>query len=254
MPANALHIWPRKNFMLIALPNLDKSFTATLFLSEKGELSFDSLKTPNQLNTFFKEFFNDAFEMLPNLAQEFFENPTGQMVTIKSEAWSFEDKALVLGDAAHAIVPFFGQGMNCGFEDCRLLSEILESHLATLNWENVFNEFFKKRKLDADAIADLAQENFIEMRDKVADPNFLFQKSVERVLMKTFSETYFSRYQLVSFSNIPYSEARKIGVIEDQILTELCENLTSPEKVDLKRAAHLIDTKLKPQLLKVMGV
>lgn len=248
MAENALHIWPRKNFMLIALPNLDGSFTATLFLAEKGELSFESLKTPDQLNSFFEEYFNDAFKLLPNLKQEFFENPTGHMVTIKSDAWSFENKALILGDAAHAIVPFFGQGMNCGFEDCRILNEILKNHLANLDWENVFKEFFEKRKENADAIADLAQDNFIEMRDKVSDPTFLFHKSVERILMKNFSETYLSRYQLVSFSNMDYKKAQNIGVLEDQILKELCQNISKPEDVDLAKAKDLIETKLKPAL------
>ena len=248
MPANALHIWPRKNFMLIALPNLDCSFTATLFLSEMGAISFETLKTSEQLRAFFKEYFSDALEMLPHLDQEFFENPTGHMVTIKADSWSYQNKALILGDAAHAIVPFFGQGMNCGFEDCFALNEILKNHLANLDWENVFNEFYKKRKENVDAIADLAQENFIEMRDKVADPNFLFQKSVERILMKKFSEIYLSRYQLVSFSNIPYTEARNIGILEDQILKELCQNLKNPEDVDLIKAGRLIETKLKPAL------
>ncbi len=248
MPPNALHIWPRKNFMLIALPNLDHSFTATLFLAATGDISFETLKTPPQLNRFFEEYFSDALKMLPNLDQEFFDNPTGQMLTIKADRWSYQNKSLILGDAAHAIVPFFGQGMNCGFEDCRALSDILENHLTNLDWENVFNEFFKARKENVDAIADLAQENFIEMRDKVADPQFLFQKSVERILMKTFSETYFSRYQLVSFSNIPYSEAKKIGLLEDQILQELCSNIKSPEDVDLTRAGFLIESKLQPQM------
>ena len=248
MAADSLHIWPRKNFMLIALPNLDKSFTATLFLASTGDMSFETLTTPAQLNAFFKEYFPDAQAMLPNLDHEFFENPTGRMVTIKSGAWSFQNKALILGDAAHAIVPFFGQGMNCGFEDCRILSDILKNHLANLDWENVFKEFFTARKENADAIADLAEDNFVEMRDKVADPTFLFQKSVERILMKNFSETYLSRYQLVSFSNMDYKKAQNIGILEDQILKELCQNLTKPEDVDLAKATHLIETKLKPAL------
>ncbi len=253
MAPNGLHIWPRKNFMLIALPNQDRSFTATLFLSEKGDPSFETLKTPSQLNQFFREYFSDAQKMLPNLDEEFFENPTGHMVTIKSEAWSYQNKFLILGDAAHAIVPFFGQGMNCGFEDCKVLSDILKNHLANLDWENVFREFYQKRKENVDAIADLAQDNFIEMRDKVADPNFLFQKSVEQILMRSFSDTYLSRYQLVSFSNIDYAAAKNIGILEDQILRELCQNLAKPEDVDLKKAQFLIETKLKPNLQKAFG-
>jgi kynurenine 3-monooxygenase len=253
MTTDALHIWPRKNFMLIALPNMDQSFTATLFLSEKGPMSFENLKTSEQLEQFFIEYFADAFEMLPHLQSEFFENPIGRMVTIKTDAWSFEDKALILGDAAHAIVPFFGQGMNCGFEDCRVLDQFLQKQNTDFNWQNIFEEFFKARKLNADAIADLAQENFIEMRDKVSDQQFLFHKAVERILMKNFSESYLSRYQMVSFSNIPYQMAKSIGVIEDDILKVLCQNLDKPENVDLARAALLIDQKLKPVLKNYLG-
>ncbi len=253
MTTDALHIWPRKNFMLIALPNLDQSFTATLFLSEKGQISFENLKTEEQLTKFFKEYFADAYEMLPQLKNEFFENPTGRMVTIKTDSWSFEDKALILGDAAHAIVPFFGQGMNCGFEDCRVLDQVLQKQGPELNWQNIFDEFFKVRKLNADAIADLAQENFIEMRDKVSDQQFLFHKAVERILMKNFSQNYLSRYQMVSFSNIPYQLAKSIGSIEDEILKELCQNIDQPENVDLKHAELLIDQKLKPVLKNFLG-
>ncbi len=247
----ALHIWPRKNFMLIALPNLDKSFTATLFLSEHGEMSFDQLTTPSSVTSFFQDFFPDAETLVPDLATQFFEHPTGHMVTIKLNKWSVKDRALILGDAAHAIVPFFGQGMNCGFEDCRILAGVIEKKLP---WQKTFEEFFSLRKTNCDAIADLAQDNFIEMRDKVADPRFLFLKSVEKVLMKNFSKSYVSRYQLVSFSNIPYVNAKKIGEIEDEILNELAENLDRPESVDLEKAAKLINTKLKPELERAYGL
>ncbi len=256
MDPDALHIWPRGKFMLIALPNLDGSFTATLFLSEhppsspmdKSEISFDELKTPKAVTDFFSKNFPDALIMHPHLTDDFFGNPTGHMITIKASKWSYSGKAMIMGDAAHAIVPFFGQGMNCGFEDCRVLNQVMTKYLDSFDWSKIFHEFFAVRKQNADAIADLAQENFIEMRDKVADPKFLFLKSVERVLMKNFAADYASRYQLVSFSNIPYQVAKRIGVIEDEILTELCEGLLTAEKVDLVKAKLLIEKKLKPEL------
>lgn len=250
---NALHIWPRKQFMLIALANLDGSFTATLFLSQKGEFSFEKITTEAELHQFFKTHFSDVYSMLPNLSDEFFKNPTGQMVTVKTDHWSFDDKCLILGDAAHAIVPFFGQGMNCGFEDCAVLSQMIDEASKPVNWKEIFNDFYNKRKANTDAIAHLAHENFIEMRDKVADPQFVFNKSVERVLMKNFSEDYVSRYQLVSFSNIEYRKAYEIGLIQDDVLKELCKNLKSPDEVDLSLAKTLIQNKIKPLLKEYYG-
>ena len=175
MEKNALHIWPRGNYMLIALPNLDGSFTATLFLPHNGPLSFDSLNSEKDVQKLFEKDFGDVMGVMPNLAETFFGNPLGHMVTVKCTPWNFGDRALLLGDAAHAMVPFFGQGMNCGFEDCTMLDTALSQGS---DWNGTFTEFSKTRKPHTDAISDMAVENFIEMRDKVANPQFLLEKTV----------------------------------------------------------------------------
>lgn len=243
---NALHIWPRGKFMLIALPNLDGSFTATLFLPQSGNNSFEQLKTHKAVDAFFAEHFSDVVPLFSNLAEEFFAHPIGRMITVKCEPWNYKNQVLLMGDAAHAIVPFFGQGMNCGFEDCSVLNEILSA--AENDWEKVFNEFFKQRKENTDAIADMAVENFIEMRDKVAQPKFVMEKSIERVLTTKFPQDYISRYQLVTFTRVPYTAAFKAGLISNQILGELGKNLTKAEDVNLELAEKLITTKLSQYL------
>jgi kynurenine 3-monooxygenase len=243
MEKHALHIWPRGSYMLIALPNLDGSFTCTLFLPFQGPVSFESLGTPAQLVAFFEEQFPDALALMPGLTHDFFHNPTGTMVTVKSEPWHMGGKALLLGDAAHAIVPFFGQGMNCGFEDCVALDACLGRHT---RWEDAFVEFFRLRKPNADAIADMAVENFVEMRDKTADPRFLLEKAVEKELLKAFPGEFLSRYTLVSFSLVPYRLAYEVGAIAGGIVSELSEGLTRAEDVDLDRARTLIRERLVP--------
>ncbi|MBT31475.1 MAG: kynurenine 3-monooxygenase [Thalassobius sp.] len=215
---NALHIWPRKQFMLIALPNADKSFTATLFLAFEGEHSFENLKTENQIEDFFKNFFPDTLDLLPDLTQQFLENPTGSLVTIKCEPWN-NGNTLIMGDAAHAIVPFYGQGMNAGFEDCSILDDLLENENHSL--ETVFDIFQKSRKKDADAIANLALQNFIEMRDLVADPEFLLRKKIEAKLHKEFPEKWIPLYTMVTFSHTPYAEALAIGNKQKAIMDEV---------------------------------
>ncbi len=273
MEKNALHIWPRGNFMLIALPNFDGSFTCTLFLPFEGDISFENLKTEEQVRKFFDEQFSDAVPLLNDLVNTFFTNPTGHMDTVKCNPWNYEGRALLLGDAAHAIVPFFGQGMNCGFEDLVVLEECMDDHIAqggslyldrrnredrdsserrmregTTNWQEVFTEFVSKRKDNTDAIADMAVENFTEMRDKVGDPRFLLAKAVEKVLEKEFPGEYRSRYSIVTFSNAPYVLGLEVGVVCDEILGELCKNIEKPDQVDLKHAKKLIEQKLAPLL------
>lgn len=241
---NALHIWPRGNFMLIALPNQDGSFTCTLFLPMEGALSFASLQTEAQVRAFFEKQFADALPLIEDLEKSFFANPTGQMVTVKCEPWHFEERALLLGDAAHAIVPFFGQGMNCGFEDCTVLGEFLDGSRS----DKAFATFSRARKPDADAIADMAVENFVEMSAKVADPRFLLEKAVERVLMEKFPGEYISRYSLVTFSRESYRFAYEMGSIQAEVLSELCAGIRSADEVDLGRAEMLIRTKLSPHM------
>jgi kynurenine 3-monooxygenase len=247
---NALHIWPRGTYMLIALPNFDGSFTCTLFLPYKGEVSFEQLKDKETVLEFFTKQFPDAIPLIPNLVETFHTNPTGHMVTVKCHPWSVNGRALLIGDAAHAIVPFFGQGMNCGFEDLTVLDQCFNRHTPTheIDWQRVFEEFFALRKDNCDAIADMAVENFIEMRDKVANPQFQLEKAVEKILQKEFPNDFSSRYSLVTFSNVPYNFALKTGVIIDEILKELCVNLLSADQVDLKKAQQLIQTKLSPLL------
>jgi kynurenine 3-monooxygenase len=243
MDGNSLHIWPRGNFMLIALPNLDGSFTCTLFMPFVGPDSFESLASPQTVEQFFTDQFRDIRSLIPNLEETFFAHPTGKMVTVKCQPWNVEDQVLLIGDAAHAIVPFFGQGMNCGFEDCTILDKLLAQEQ---DWKKVFAEFSKNRKQDSDKIADMAVENFVEMRDKVGDPRFLMAKNVEKILQKEFPRHYVSRYHLVSFSRFPYGQAYQVGLIQNEILDDLCANIVKPEDVDLKRAKALIQTKLAP--------
>ena len=174
---NALHIWPRGKYMMIALPNKDGSFTCTLFFPFEGEKSFAALKTREAVKTFFEAEFKDAVPLMPTLLDDFFNNPTSSLVTVKCFPWTVEDKLALIGDAAHAIVPFFGQGMNCGFEDCTVLNGLIEKH--ENDWSTILNEYQHLRKPDSDAIADLAIGNFIEMRDLVADPMFQLRKKIE---------------------------------------------------------------------------
>ncbi len=242
---NALHIWPRKSHMLIALPNFEGSFTATLFLPFDGPVSFAALPDAASVRAFFAAQFPDAASLIPDLAEQFLANPTGAMVTVKCRPWSYGGRALLLGDAAHAIVPFFGQGMNCGFEDCAVLGECLDEGGAL---EEVFQRFTALRKPNCDAIADMAVENFIEMRDKVADPGFLLEKGVEKVLQERFPERYIPRYALVTFSRVPYETARRAGLAQTAILSALCAGLEDPSRVDLAKADTLIARHLEPVL------
>ncbi|MFP2925612.1 FAD-dependent oxidoreductase [Pyxidicoccus sp. 3LG] len=243
MEKHALHIWPRGTYMLIALPNEDGSFTCTLFLPWKGPVSFESLDSPARLQAFFDEQFPDAKALIPDLVDAFFSRPTGSMVTVKCAPWRVGGRALVLGDAAHAIVPFFGQGMNCGFEDCVVLDGLLGQ---STRWEDVFADFERLRKTNADAIADMAVENFIEMRDSTGSPRFLLEKAVEKVLLNAFPGEFVSRYTLVSFSRVPYRLAYEVGAIAGRIVSELSEGLARAEDVDLARAGKLIRERLVP--------
>ena len=171
MENDALHIWARHQFMMIALPNFDGSFTCTLFLAFEGENGFENLKDEKSLMQFFETNFADSIPLMPDLTEEFFTNPTGNLGTIKCYPWHVGGKSLLLGDSAHAIVPFYGQGMNASFEDCRILNNLIDEH--DTNWEKIFEAYSEKRKINTDAIADLALENFYEMRDAVADPVFV---------------------------------------------------------------------------------
>lgn len=228
MEKNALHIWPRGSFMLIALPNLDGSFTCTLFLDTSKDVtqgpSFSSLQGEKEVLELFQVYFSDALSLMPTLLQDFFHNPTGSLTTIKSFPWSYEDKALLIGDAAHAIVPFYGQGMNCCFEDCMVLNRCFEENP---HWgsKEIFQRFQDLRKPNTDAIADMAVGNFLEMRDYTGNPHFLLRKEVEQYLMKKYPNSYLSQYFLVTFTQVPYSYAQKVGKSQEELLQELCSGI-----------------------------
>jgi kynurenine 3-monooxygenase len=246
MEPHALHIWPRGNFMLIALPNVDGTFGCILFLPFQGRDSFERLKTASAVLDFFQSHFPDALPLMPGLAENFFGNPTGGMVTVKCSPWHASGRALLLGDAAHAIVPFFGQGINCGFEDCSILFDLLDRYGSAPDWEHVFTAFEHGRKPNTDAIADLAVENFIEMRDQVADPRFLFRKNVELALEGRYPNRFVPKYAMVTFHRIPYATARDRGRIQDVILTELCEPIHRIDELDWNRAEELVCGQLPP--------
>lgn len=239
---NALHIWPRGGFMLIALPNVDGSFTVTLFLPLHGSQSFESLLAPGSVEAFFNEHFADACELMPQLVDEFAINPAGIMGTIRCARWCADGNVLLIGDAAHAITPFHGQGMNCAFEDCaELIALIEQAH----DWSAAFAEFQERRKPNADAIADMALENYIEMRDAVRDPKFVLQKTLSLELEKRFPDHFVPRYSMVMFHDeIAYSVAFARGRIQSEILDTLTRNAESLSDVDFGLAAALISERL----------
>jgi kynurenine 3-monooxygenase len=229
---NALHIWARRSFLMIALPNFDGSFTCTLFLAHTGVNSFERLTDEKSLLEFFQTNFADAVPLMPTLAEDFFTNPIGNLGTIKCFPWNVAGKSLLLGDSAHAVVPFYGQGMNCSFEDCRVLNRLIETH--GTNWETVFVEYGKQRKENTDAIAEMAVENFYEMRDAVADPIFVRKRELETKLEHTFPD-YFSKYSMVTFrEDLPYSVAKRRGNAQDKLLMEICAEVDDVSEIDLK--------------------
>jgi len=216
MEKNALHIWPRKSFMMIALPNPDGSFTCTLFWEFEGPRSFATTKTDDDIRRFFEEEFPDAVPLMPNLLNDFRNNPTGSLVTIRCAPWVYKDKVALVGDAAHAVVPFYGQGMNAAFEDCVVLDECLEKF--PHDRHRAFAEYFERRKVNADALADLALENFIEMRDKTASRAFRAKKKLDHFLEAALPGIYIPLYTMVTFTRIPYSRAAKRARIQDFIV------------------------------------
>ena len=240
---NALHIWPRKDFMLIALPNPDGSFTLTLFFSKSGELSFDSLDTIEKAEQFFKDYFADALALMPQFREEYTTNPAAAMVIVKCFPWTFKDKVMLIGDAAHAIVPFYGQGMNCCFEDCFVFDELLQSHDG--NWSDLMRKYENSRKPNADAIAELALRNFIEMRDKVSDPTFLLQKKIEARFTELHPGKWMPLYSMVTFSHTPYSEALKIGDRQEAIMQHVMKSSEIENQWDSKEVEMYMLEQLK---------
>lgn len=216
MEKHALHIWPRRSFMMIALPNPDGSFTCTLFWEFEGPRSFASMASDEDVSRFFDEEFPDAVPLMPTLLEEFRENPTGSLVTVRCAPWCYRDKVVLLGDAAHAVVPFYGQGMNAAFEDCVALDECLAEF--PRDRSRAFAEYFARRKENADALADLAVQNFIEMRDKTASKTFRAKKRLDYLLEGLLPGIYLPLYTMVSFTRIPYAEAARRGKLQDRIV------------------------------------
>ena len=243
LEVNALHIWPRKDFMLIALPNIDGSFTCTLFFPKTGDLSFESLDTLEKAETFFGEHFSDALDLMPHFREEYQSNPAAGMVIVKCFPWTWKDSALLIGDAAHAIVPFYGQGMNCGFEDCSVFSELHDEQHS--DWNELMRSYEKSRKENADAIAELALRNFIEMRDRVAEPMFLLQKKIEGKFSAAYPHFWTPLYSMVTFSHIPYNEALIAGDKQERIMQTIMkkpniEQIWDSEEVENEILAHFI--------------
>ena len=240
MEKKALHIWPRGEHMLMGLPNTGGSFTMTLYLPKSLE---EELKRENQAQHFFRQHYCDALDLAPQMDSEFIQRPSGTLGTVRCHPWHWKGEAVLLGDAAHAIVPFFGQGMNCGFEDCRLLMDFLDRSETE---EQAFANFDQFQRANGNAIADMALENFVEMRDKVGDAGFLLRKKVDSLLENQFGRKYRTRYAMVVYTHIPYAQAQEAGKIQQRILDELCEGLVRAEDLNLELAQALIDQRMAP--------
>lgn len=223
MDPYALHIWPRGRFMMIALPNLDKSFTCTLFLPFEGsKVCFDKITDERDITSLFRNYFDDAYHLMPNLVEEYLRNPISALINVECYPWTVNNN-LLIGDASHAMVPFFGQGMNCGFEDCYLLNGLIEKY-GTTSWELIFEKFQKTRKPDTDAISQMAMDNFTEMRDSVSDPKFLVRKKIEAKLHELYPEEWIPLYTMVTFTDMKYSEAFAQGKLQESIMDQVMED------------------------------
>jgi kynurenine 3-monooxygenase len=228
--------------MLIALPNLDGSFTVTLFLPKKGPVSFERLSTPAIVDDFFGEYFADARGLIPTLSQDFFANPTGELGTVRCWPWTVEDCAMLIGDAAHAVVPFHGQGMNAGFEDCAEFARLLDETGG--DWPAAMATFERIRKPNADAIAAMALENYLVMRDRVLDPKFALKKEIGFELERMFPRRFIPRYSMVMFHRLPYAVAYERGSIQEKILDELVDGVDDAASWDRGRASELVRAQL----------
>ena len=238
---HALHIWPRRDMMLIALPNSDKTFTCTLFMRTNGENSFESFTNKKSIFDFFEHNFIDIIELIPNLDQHITNNPIGKLVTIDVDKWYYKDKGCLIGDAAHAIVPFYGQGMNASLEDCIKICDLIDTNK---NWETIFSKFNQTRKLDSDAISNLALKNYITMRDTVLNQEHLLKNKISFKLMDIYPEYFIPEYTMVSFTNIPYSVVEKRSSIQDSILEHIIKNNYNTDQLDNNLIRELITAKL----------
>ncbi len=242
---HSFHIWPRGRFMFIAMPNLDGSFTCTLFLPFEGEVSFEKIRTKEEANAFFTTYFPNVMQDIENLTLDFFKNPTSAMVTMKCYPWTYWDKVALVGDSAHAIVPFYGQGMNAGFEDIYTLNGIMDQYGD--DWEAIFQTFQKERKPNADAIAELSYRNFIEMSSKTADPSFLLQKKIEKWFAEKHPELWEPTYSRVTFSHRSYAEALAVGDRQEEIMKEVMGMKGIEKEWNSKKVEDLILELLKTE-------
>jgi len=240
---NCLHIWPRGEFMMIALANLDGSFTVTLFFPMEGDLSFATIDTPEKVKDFFEKTFPDSIPVMPTLLEDYFSNPTSTLVTVRCNPWNHGKQAVLMGDAAHAVVPFYGQGMNAGFEDCTVFDELLEKHGD--DWDTICSEYSRLRVPDGNAIADLALNNYIEMRDLTADPDFLLRKKIERKFSDLYPNDWMPLYEQVTFSHIRYSEALQRGNYQRGIMDEIMKTPGIHENWDSEEVMNRIAEKAK---------
>lgn len=222
IPQDSLHIWPRKNFMMMALANLDGGFTCTLFMPFEGPNSFEAIKTEADLMQFFETTFPDAIPLMPTLKEDYFTNKTSSLAIIRCNPWVYQDKIALIGDAAHAIVPFYGEGMNCGFEDCFVLDNLLDEY-GDNDMGKVLKKYSDLRKDNGNAIADLSLRNFIEMRDLVADPDFILRKKIEGKIYKKHPDKWIPLYSQVKFTNIEYAQAKKEGEKHDRIMEKIMQ-------------------------------
>ncbi len=243
MYKNALHIWPRKSFMLIALPNLDGSFTVTLFLAFEGEYSFANLTNEKAALDFFKKNFPDTIQLMSDLAEDFFTNPASSLATFRCYPWSFDNKVLLIGDAAHGIVPFYGQGMNAGFEDCTILNKMMNE--MNDDWQKIIPAFQRTRKPDADAVGELALRNFIEMRDLVADKKFVLRKKIEKLMHERYPAQFTPLYAMVTFSDTPYSKALALGKTHDSFFEKMGDLDGLEEKLNAPEGKQMIESWVK---------
>lgn len=241
----SLHIWPRGNHFLMALPNLEGSFTMTLYMPTTW---FKDFNTEEKILAYFKENYPDVLEHLPNFTTEYFKNPEGFLGTVRMNPWIFEDSVALLGDAAHAIVPFFGQGMNCGMSDVQFLREQIQTN--GNDWSEIMKNYQAHQKPNGDAIAELSLDNFVEMSDRVGDEKFLFKKKIEKILENAFPDTYRSRYGMTVYTLIPYHQALAAGHIQQELLDELIRDVDDADQLDLEKAKSLIDGMLVPWMKK----
>ncbi|WP_299529383.1 NAD(P)/FAD-dependent oxidoreductase [Ulvibacterium sp.] len=235
---NSFHIWPRGRFMFIAMPNLDGSFTCTLFMPFEGEVSFENITTKKEAKEFFKTYFPNVQKEIENLTTDFFKNPTSALVTMKCYPWTYWNKVALVGDAAHAVVPFYGQGMNAGFEDIYVLDELMKRYGD--DWETIFRTYERQRKPNADAIAELSYRNFMEMSSKTADPQFLLQKKIEKRFAKKYPDKWIPVYSRVTFSNRPYAEALAVGDAQEEIMKKVMQLPNIEEKWDSREVEQHI--------------